>query len=196
MRIALALLTASLAACLGASCTPRQAASGAPAASAVACLPDLDWRGTALQCDGGARPDRRGVRLSFAGSPDAQGRRLRLVFGIAVAPGVNASRAPTNVTIIIEGQGQLYATQGDDKCTTESLVQELVPDTPLPGSAEQQSAHPPPVSTHPYRVAARGYCIDPAATLDGSERLYINRFDFAGVARFEEDELHADRPRT
>ena len=42
-----------------------------------------------------------------------------------------------------------------------------------------------------YRVAARGYCIDPATSLDGSERLYMNRFDFAGLARFNDNELHA-----
>jgi hypothetical protein len=217
MRIAHALLTASLAACLGASCTPRQSASGAAATPAVACLPgergylraslrgaldaELDWRGDALQCEGGARPDRRGLRVSFAGPADAQGRQLRLVFGIAAPPGVNAGRTPTNVTVIIEGQGRLYATQGDDKCTIESLVQEPVPLAALPEPTQQPPATPNPaaqlpVSTHLYRVAARGYCIDPAATLDGSGHLYINRFDFAGSAHFEDDELHADRPRT
>jgi hypothetical protein len=212
MRIAHALLTASLAASLGASCTPRQSDSGTAAFPTMACLPgergylraslrgaidaDLDWRGATLQCEGGARPDRRGLRVSFAGPADAQGRPLRLVFGIAAPPGVNAGRTPTNVTVIVEGQGQLYATQGDDKCTTESLVQERVPDAISPGSAGQRSAPPPPAganppSAHSYRVAARGYCIDPAATLDGGGRLYINRFDFAGIGRFDDDELKA-----
>ena len=63
----------------------------------------------------------------------------------------------------------------------ESLVQEPVPATaPLS-----------PGAVLAYRIAARGSCIDPAMTLDGSARLYINRFDFAGVARFEDNELHA-----
>ena len=139
---------------------------------------ELNWHGSTLQCEGGARPDHRGLRVSFLGPPDAQGRQLRLVFGIAAPPGVDASMSPTNVTVIVEGQHQLYATQGDDKCMVESLVQEPI--------AEMRQ------SISLYRVAARGYCIDPAATLDGSRHLYINRFDFAGVARFEDDELHAN----
>ncbi|MBS0388882.1 MAG: hypothetical protein JSR15_10420, partial [Proteobacteria bacterium] len=28
---------------------------------------DLDWRGALLQCEGGARPDGRGLRVSFLG---------------------------------------------------------------------------------------------------------------------------------
>jgi hypothetical protein len=44
---------------------------------------------------------------------------------------------------------------------------------------------------HLYRIAARGFCVDPATTLDGSGRLYINRFDFAGLARFEDNDLNA-----
>lgn len=143
---------------------------------------ELDWRGAGLQCEGGARPEGRGLRVSFLGPADASGRQLRFVFGIAAAPGVGMSRtAPTNVTVIVEGQRQLYATQGDDKCAVEALSQEPVAAAtrPYPGEARL------------YRVAARGYCIDPAATLDGSARLYINRFDFAGLARFEDNELHA-----
>ena len=143
---------------------------------------EIDWRGSTLQCEGGARPDNRGLRVSFLGPPDALGRQLRLVFGIAAIPGSNASKSPTNITVIVEGQHQLYATQGDDKCMVESLVQEPI--------AERRQ------SITLYRVAARGYCIDPAATLDGSGRLYINRFDFAGVARFEDNELRTNSART
>ena len=143
---------------------------------------ELDWRGAGLQCEGGARPEGRGLRVSFLGPADASGRQLRFVFGIAAAPGAGMSRtAPTNVTVIVEGQRQLYATQGDDKCAVEALSQEPVAAAtrPYPGEARL------------YRVAARGYCIDPAAALDGSARLYINRFDFAGLARFEDNEVHA-----
>ena len=140
---------------------------------------ELDWRGAGLECEGGARPGARGLRVSFLGPPDTRGRKLRIVFGIAALPGKNARGSATNVTVIIEGQHQLFATQGDDKCLVESVAQEPVPPPASPASS----------SLHTYRVAARGYCIDPAATLDGSGRLYINRFDFAGVARFEGDEL-------
>ncbi len=181
-----------------AACTPRQA-QGSAVAPADSCLPgergylrarvrgaidaDIDWRGAQLHCEGGARPEGRGLRLSFGGPPDAQGRRLRLVFGIAASPGSGASRdRPTNVTIIVEGGNQLFATQGDDKCTVESLQQQPLEDSEARGT---------PGGYHVYRIAARGYCIDPAATLQGNGHLYINRFDFAGAAQFEDNELNA-----
>jgi hypothetical protein len=112
---------------------------------------------------------------------------LRLVFGIATGPGLGASRGvPTNITVIVEGQRQLYATQGDEKCQVESMVQEPIAPTSNAGRAAPMRA---------YRIAARGYCIDPAASLDGNQRLYIDRFDFAGLARFADNELYAALPR-
>ena len=109
---------------------------------------ELDWRGASLQCEGGARPDGRGLRVSFLGPADTHGRRLRLVFGISAGPGLGLSRAvPTHVTVIAEGQKQLYATRGEDKCQVESLVQEPVAVT----SAAARSS-----LVRSYRVAARG----------------------------------------
>ena len=195
----LAACALALATCALAACSARVAPGpGATAPPAAACLPgergylraslrgaivaDLDWRGAALQCEGGARPDGRGVRLSFLGPPDARGQRLRIVFGVAARAGAGITRnAPTNVTVIVEGRQRLYATQGDERCTVESVVQEPIP----------VAAPPSPGALLAYRIAARGYCIDPAMTLDGTVRLYINRFDFAGAARFEDNELHA-----
>jgi hypothetical protein len=182
----------------GAACSQRMAQASA-AEPAVNCLPgergylrarvrgaidaDIDWRGAQLSCEGGARPDGSGLRVSFGGPPDTQGRRLRFVFGIAASPGSDASRdRPTNVTVIVEGQGQLYATQGDDKCSVESLSQQRLADLEAKGT---------PSGFHVYRIAARGSCIDPAATLQGDGHLYINRFDFAGSAQFEDSDFHA-----
>ena len=144
---------------------------------------ELDWRGGGLQCEGGARPDGSGLRVSFLGPPDAHGHRLRLVFGIETKPGLGASRAvPTNITVIVEGAKQLYATQGADKCQVETMVQE-----PVATAHGNRGAS----LMRDYRIAARGYCIDPASSLDGAARLYIDRFDFAGLARFNENELYA-----
>ena len=145
-----------------------------------------NWRGAELQCEGGARPNGRGLRVSFLGPAEADGARIRLVFGIATGPGLGVSRGvPTNITVIVEGRKQLYATQGDDKCQIESMVQE--PLTPTGAAARA-------ASVRAYRIAARGYCIDPASSLDGAERLYIDRFDFAGLASFAENELYASIP--
>jgi hypothetical protein len=174
----------------------RAAASSETVAQADLCLPgergylraslrgaiesELDWRGASIECEGGARPDGSGLRVSFLGPADAHGHRLRLVFGIAARPGAARSAAAgTNVTVIVEGENRVYATRGDERCATDALVQE-----PLPSDG--------PATAHLYRVAARGYCVDPATMLDGSARLYVNRFDFAGIARFEDNDLHAD----
>ena len=105
------------------------------------------------------------------------------MFGISAKPGLGASHAvPTNVTVIIEGAKLLYATQGADKCQVESMVQEPIVTT-------KSSAHG--ALLREYRIAARGYCIDPASSLDGTAHLYIDRFDFAGLARFNDNELYA-----
>ena len=182
--------------CVVAACSGRDVPRSAPRLPQADCLPgergflrakfrgaieaEPDWRGAELQCEGGARPDGSGVRVSFLGPADLQGRRLRMVFGIGAKPGLGASHSvPTNVTVIVEGQKQLYGTQGDNKCEVESMVQE-----PVIGKAAARST-----LMREYRIAARGYCIDPASSLDGTARLYIDRFDFAGLARFNENEL-------
>lgn len=146
---------------------------------------DLDWRGATIECEGGARPDGRGIRLSFLGPPDAHGQRLRLVFGVATPLGhARTATAATNITLIVEGGARVYSTRGDERCAIDAMVQEPLPSTGTAGAADE---------AREYRVAARGYCIDPATLLDGSAPLYINRFDFAGVARFEDNEIHAVR---
>ena len=164
--------------------TPWKASSPAVAAdqaadspAATGCLPagngylrarirgamnlDVDWRNAELECDGGARPDGNGIRLSFAGPVQADGRRLRMVFGVSKASeGQAGSALPTNLTVIVEDEGQLYTTQGDERCAVEDLVR-----TPLDGELE--------------KVAARGYCLGPASDLAGQMRLLVPTFSFA-----------------
>ncbi|MCC7002462.1 MAG: hypothetical protein IT357_09935 [Gemmatimonadaceae bacterium] len=128
---------------------------------------DIDWRNGDIECTGGQRPDGSGLRVAFAGPLQSDGRRLRFVFGIGqVAEGVAAQGLPTNLTVIFEGERRLFATQGDDKCTVDSLTQQRT--GPLGGKS------------HSWRVEARGFCIEPASTLQGTERLLVTRFDFAG----------------
>lgn len=128
---------------------------------------DIDWRNGDIECTGGQRPDGSGLRVTFAGPLQSDGRRLRFVFGIGQATeGVAAQGLPTNLTVIFEGERRLFATQGDDKCTVDSLTQQRT--GPLGGKSRS------------WRVEARGFCIEPASTLQGTERLLVMRFDFAG----------------
>jgi hypothetical protein len=172
------------------SCGPRAAPALQPAtAPAEAFLnarlrgaidADLVWSATALQSEGGARPDGSGIRVSLAGPLDASGRRLRLVFGMAAPPGAASSHAvPTNVTLIVEGANRIFATLGDDKCSVDALVQRPATAAGAPGAAGD------------YWVSARGFCVEPASTLDGAERVLLNRFDFSGRIYLDELDLRA-----
>jgi hypothetical protein len=133
---------------------------------------DVDWQNAELECDGGMRPDGSGIRVAFAGPLRKDGRRLRLVFGVRTTEGVNGRAVPTNLTVIFEGEQRLFATLGDDRCTTDELSQERVGN--LGGSARA------------YRVVARGFCTAPATALNGEERIVVNSFDFAGFVTFEQ----------
>jgi len=134
---------------------------------------DVDLHDSELECDGGARPDGSGIRVSFAGPLRSDGRRIRVVFGIVGATEGSAGRAlPTNMTVIFEGEQRLFATRGDDKCTADELSQERV------------GALGGPVRS--YRIVARGFCIAPINALSGSEKILINSFDFAGTVTFED----------
>lgn len=130
---------------------------------------DVALQGAELACEGGPRADGSGLRLGFEGP--VGGRRVRMVFGIdGVREGRPGRELPTNLTVIFEGERQLFATQGDGNCTVDRLSQ-----TPL------GAAHGP---SHAYRVVAHGFCIAPANDLGGHRRILVTTFDFAGRADF------------
>jgi hypothetical protein len=136
---------------------------------------DIDWHNGEIECDGGSRPDGSGIRVSFAGPRQSDGRRVRMVFGVGEAKeGRSGRELPTNLTVIFEGEDRLFATRGDGRCTVDALEQERL------------GALGGPRRT--YRIVARGFCVDPASTLSGDGRILVSRFDFAGNATFEDEE--------
>lgn len=138
---------------------------------------DLSWSEPELQSEGGIRPDGRGIRVVLAGTTGADAQRIRLVFGMAAAPGEPGSKAvPTNLTLIVEGRNRIYSTLGEGRCSVDALTQQ--PDT------TQVSTDTRPTGGH-YWVSARGFCTEPATTLDGSERVLLSRFDFRSRVHFE-----------
>jgi hypothetical protein len=196
MKLFLALVLVSLtcAACAGDSATPAADAKPAP----VPCpavggfltaqlrgglTHDISWKGAELQCEGGPRPEGKGLRLTFAGplpsapgpdgkSADAPPRQLRFIFGVdlndAAAGAVRV--LPTNITVILEGAQQIFATRGDDRCAIESLER-----MPVAGNAKLEQVH------------ARGYCISPAIDLASEATLLVPTFEFTGVVATGED---------
>ena len=134
---------------------------------------DVSLHNEELECDGGPRPDGSGIRVSFAGPARSDGRRLRMVFGVATATeGVNGRELPTNLTVIFEGEQRMFATRGDDKCTVDEFNQERV------------GALGGPIRS--YRVIARGFCIAPVKALSSEQTIVVNSFDFAGTITFED----------
>ena len=134
---------------------------------------DVDLHNSELECDGGARPDGSGIRVSFAGPVRSDGRRLRMVFGITqTGEGTSGHALPTNLTLIFEGEQRMFATRGSDKCTVDDLKQERL------------GALGGPVRS--YRIIARGFCIAPVLAIATGEKILINSFDFAGNVTFED----------
>jgi hypothetical protein len=204
-RLVLLACTSGLCAGLPCSAAPTPPAAGPPIvmppagapappnppAASAACLPtgdgylkarirgalnlDIDWRNAEVECDGGPRPDGSGIRLAFAGPKRADGRRLRLVFGVnAVREGRSGHSLPTNLTVIVEGAQRLYTTRGEDHCTVDTLNQQRLR---APGAPRR------------YRVVGRGFCVGPASTLNDAERILVSSFDFAGHAVYGDDAI-------
>jgi hypothetical protein len=151
---------------------------------------DIAWKAPDLGAEGGARPDGSGIRVSLGGALGPGGQRARLVFGIAARPGQPGARnVPTNLTLIVEGANRIYATLGDDKCSVDALTQQPV--AAAGSGAATAPGNAPAPAPGDYWVEARGFCIEPAATLDGAERVLLSRFDFRGRIHLEEADLRA-----
>jgi hypothetical protein len=208
---------ASVIAALSWGCAPRTSlppASAEPASFLEARLrgaidADLDWKGADLGSEGGARPDGSGIRVVLTGTLGAGGQRVRVVFGLAAAPGqASAHAVPTNLTLIVEGANRVYATLGDDKCSVDALEQQPIAaattaatatatataPSALRGAAAASTASAPAAGD--YWVSARGFCMEPATTLDGAERVLLSRFDFRGRIHLEPADLHGPAQRT
>ena len=136
---------------------------------------DLDWHNAEMQCEGGLRPEGDGVRVAIAGplpadaSTGTPARTLRIIFGIGLQDSAagEALALPTNLTIIVEGEGRFFATRGDDKCAVELLRRTSLP---------EQAAYL-------ERVEARGYCLGPASDITGDTRVLVPTFSFTALLR-------------
>ena len=160
------------------------------APTAAACLPDgtgslkarlsgavraeLVWGNEDTECTGAVRPD-GGIRVRFSHIDGEDGGRLVLLFGVAdLREGQSARALPVNVTIIREGLGEFYSTQGDNKCTLDEVRQE-----PLVGI---------PHRSRSYRIIARGFCTHPARAVRGDGVILLSRFDYVGRVDFDAED--------
>jgi hypothetical protein len=141
---------------------------------------ELNWDAADLDCTGGARPDDTGIRIRFTQNRPAPQHWI-LVVGISrLKEGQKARTVPANITLIREGSGEFYSTQGDDKCTIDDVRQTAITGIPR--------------KTRSYRVTARGFCTEPARSLRGSGSILVSRFDFAGRVDYETESEENDHP--
>ncbi len=139
---------------------------------------ELSWSGDSLSCAGSVRPNAEGIRVRFSSVSQHGEHTLALLFGITGLKESESGHAlPVNLTIMREGTGEFYGTQGDNKCTADEIHQEPVSGIPL-----RQRA---------YRVIARGFCTQPARALNDSGAVLVTRFDFAGRVDFYSDDAPA-----
>jgi hypothetical protein len=126
---------------------------------------EIDWADGVPQCKGGLRPDGDGVRLIYKGSiPEGP---LLVVIGIGpLRAGETARDVPVNLTIVREGTGRFFATQGNDKCAMDEVRQEPVGESQV------------------YRLTGRGYCIQPARAVGGEGAVLMSRFDVMALVDF------------
>jgi hypothetical protein len=173
------------------------ASSRAESVTPAPCLPDgagylrarlsgvvkaeLVWGNEGMECTGAVRPD-GGIRVRFSRNEDAEGGRLVLLFGIAgLREGQAAKALPVNVTVIREGKGEFYSTQGDNKCTLDEVKQE-----PIVGI---------PNRSRSYRITARGFCTNPARAVRGDGVILLSRFDYVGRVDFDSEDSDQDVPK-
>jgi hypothetical protein len=127
---------------------------------------ELDWAGGTPQCRGGPRPGGDGVRLLYKGNLPGEGPLL-IVVGIGpLRAGESARNVPVNLTVVREGTGRFYATQGNDKCAMDEVHQEPAGDPDV------------------YRLTGRGYCVQPARAVGGDGAVLVSRFDVMALVDY------------
>jgi hypothetical protein len=175
------------------SAMPAAIAPGMPANAASSCLEqgngflrarlsgsiraEIDWQ-RSMECSGATRPG-GGVRMRFSHAFGDKDQQLVLVFGIGeLREGEPARNLPVNVTVIRQGAGEFFGTQGDASCMIDELQQEALAGIPLRNRS--------------YRVVARGFCMKPARAINGNGSVLLTRFDFAGRVDFSEEDAQPD----
>ena len=128
---------------------------------------EIDWSSGVPQCLGGPRPDGEGVRLLYKGRV-AGDEPVLIVIGIGpLRAGESSRNVPVNITVVREGTGEFFATQGPDKCALDEVRQEqLAPDS------------------RRYRLTGRGYCTQPARALSGDGSVLMSRFDVVAIVDY------------
>ena len=128
----------------------------------------LDWRGTAMLCDGMSRPEGQGIRLVFAEQNNPEQPGLVLVIGLADAVlGQSSKELEANVTLIDQNSGQFYSTQDKPRCWTQFSQQLQLRGT----------------SVETWRLDGELYCASALAALTGAGSVTLGDIIFSGIMK-------------
>lgn len=136
---------------------------------------ELDWSAVnEAQCRGGVRPEGEGLRLVYRGRTAGHEPLLVVLGAGPLRPGESARSVPVNLTIVREGTGEFFATQGDGKCAFDEVRQS------------------PAAAGGSYRLEGRGYCTQPARSVGGDRAVLVSRFDVTAIVDGPGAEATAD----
>jgi hypothetical protein len=125
---------------------------------------EIDWRGKVLDCEGMPRPNGEGARLRFAAATGDAGEGLAFIIALpGLERGAAARELPSNVTLIVEGDGRFFSTPGLDSCWTDVDAQ----------APEQASADR-------FVISGTVYCIAPIPEVNGMASVSIEELRFSG----------------
>lgn len=132
----------------------------------------IDWDASELDCEGMPRPNGDGARLRFSGqvggAPDA--RRIAFILGLPdLVQGETGSELSTNVTVIEEGSGRFFGTQGAAVCWTDVVTQQAIL----------------PMDSSVYSISGILYCLAPLANLNGNSSISFTDLTFSGRLNWE-----------
>jgi hypothetical protein len=125
----------------------------------------LGWDSDDMVCEGMPRPDGEGARLRFAGTIeiDSKTRQLAFILGLPdLGPGEVRTELATNVTVIEEGTGRFFGTQGAQNCWTDIRTHEKLPASTV------------------HRISGILYCVTSLAELNGNSSISFADLEFTG----------------
>ena len=137
----------------------------------------LDWRQSAVRCEGMQRPDGQGARLRFAGELDSGDSPLAFILSIPdLERGKTANELVTRVTLIDEENARFFSTRETDICWSNITEQ-----TPLTDSSGA-------VIENHYSISGLTYCVAPVAELNGTASVTLSDMQFTGQLRWAQEE--------
>jgi hypothetical protein len=125
---------------------------------------DVDLQGSALACDGGPRPEGKGLRLFFAGAPGAGPGGIVLVIGIdGTLDSLKGKERPASITLNDESSHRFFHADAG-RCFTR--VNDVAP---LPGAPGRK-----------FRIDGVAWCVGALPSVVDEASVTLGDFSYSG----------------